>query len=288
MCKGLIKIFMKKRIVLIVKNDKRAKEKAIELSDWFLKKKVLVLKEKEASKTDKDFLCVFVLGGDGTFLRAAKWIGKREIPIIGTKFGGVGFLTNVQEEKMFEVCQKILKNDFTIEKRTKLTIALLRNKKKVIKEDVLNDVVITNERLSRLVSLKTYVNNDYVTTYRGDGIIVSSPTGSTAYSLAAGGPIIYPTLSTMTITPICPFTLSNRPIIFSDTSTVKIEVEEKNPNLAISFDGQKEIRVFPKDKIIIEKSKSSVFMIKLKEYNYFELLKKKLKWSGGKLTDDEN
>lgn len=274
---------MKKKIVLIVKNDKKAEKKALELSDWFSEKGAVALREDRADKRDKSIFCVFVLGGDGTFLKAANWIGKRKIPIIGTKFGGVGFLTNIQEERMFDACEKILEGDFVLEKRTKLNVSLIRKKKRILKEDVLNDVVITRASLSRVVNLKTHVDEDYVTTYRGDGLIISTPTGSTAYSLAAGGPIAYPTLSTIIITPICPFTLTNRPLILSDKSQVKIGVDEETPNLIVSLDGQKSINLLYQDEVIIKKSPSSVFTIKLKDYNYFNLLKTKLKWSGGKL-----
>ena len=272
-----------KKIALIIKNDKKVKEKAKELKNWLLKRDVITLREKEIKKDDENIFCFFVLGGDGTFLKAANIIGKRKIPIIGVKFGGIGFLTNIQENKMFEACESILNEDFIIEKRTRLNIVLLRDKKKIIDEDFFNDVAIIRNHLPRIVNLNTYVDKNYITTYRGDGVIISTPTGSTAYSLAAGGPIIYPTLSNIIITPICPFTLTNRPLVLSDKSKIKIHSGDKKSNLIISLDGQKKIKISSEDEIIIKKSKHSVFMIKFKDYNYFEVLKKKLQWSGGKL-----
>ena len=271
-----------KKIVLIVKNNAKAKKKAVELRKWLIEKGVLVLDAKNSENDFKDIFCVFVLGGDGTFLRAARWIGKRQIPVIGIKFGGIGFLTNILENKIFDAAQKILDGDFKIEKRIRLNVRVFKSGKKIIDEDTLNDAVINRNYLSRIVNLNTFVDDNYVTTYRCDGLVIASPTGSTAYSLAAGGPIVHPLLSSIIISPICPFTLTNRPLVLSDKAQIRINFSEKYTNLMLSLDGRKGIRLCVEDEIIITKSKNLVSVITLEDYNYFEVLKTKLRWSGGK------
>ncbi len=285
-----------KRIALYVKQEKEAQKKANELEAWLLSQNIQVIQKQayspENSQDKKnglqgaappDLFCVFVLGGDGTFLSASRWIGAHPIPLIGVKFGEIGFLAKITEEDLFSSASHILSGDFAVEARTRLLVKIIRNDKTIAEETVLNDVVINKGALARLANLQTYINDHYLTTYKSDGLIVASPTGSTAYSLAAGGPIIHPDVQGIIITPICPFTLTNRCMILPDTVSIKIRLGGKGSDLMITFDGQVGLKIDHKDTILITKSAHPLHMITLPEQNYFDILKEKLRWSGGRM-----
>ena len=203
-----------------------------------------------------------------------------DIPIVGVKFGEVGFLAETTEENLFQVAEKILKNEFTTEQRMRLLIKIIRDKNEAVSETVLNDVVINKGALARLAHIKTYVDDTFLTTYNADGLIVSTPTGSTAYSLSAGGPIVHPAVRGIIMTPICPFTLTNRPLIIPDTASIKIRLEEKSSDIMLTFDGQSGLEINEKDTIIIQKGSHPVNLITFPEQQYFDVLKAKLRWSG--------
>lgn len=282
-----------KKIGIIVKPDKNANKKADELEKWLRSKKIDVVREQSSPPNRKfpgqhrptpaDLSCVFVLGGDGTFLAAVRWVGDMDIPIVGVKFGEVGFLAETTEENLFIVSEKILKKEFTMEHRMRLLIKVIREKNEVISETVLNDVVINKGALARLAHIKTYVDGSFLTTYNADGLIVSTPTGSTAYSLSAGGPIVHPAVCGIIMTPICPFTLTNRPLIIPDTATIKIMLEEKSSDIMLTFDGQSGLKIDEKDTIIIQKGPHPVNLITFPDQQYFDVLKAKLRWSGSHL-----
>jgi NAD+ kinase len=282
-----------KKFGLVVKPDKKANKKAAELEAWLTERQVEVVRKEpdlpkhrrpaaRAAFAPEDLFCVFVLGGDGTFLSAARWIGNQNIPILGVKFGDVGFLAETSEGGLFKVAEAVLDDHFEIRSRTRLQVSVLRNKKEVTREIILNDIVINKGALARLARIDTYINDYKLTTYKGDGLIVSTPTGSTAYSLAAGGPIIHPAVSGIIMTPICPFTLTTRPLILPDTAQIKIRLAKKSSDIMLTFDGQEGIEISDQDVIVVEKSIHPIQMIVMPGRRYFDVLKAKLRWSGGR------
>ncbi len=227
--------------------------------------------------------CVFVLGGDGTFLSASRWIGDLPVPLIGVKFGDIGFLAETAEEELYPATEKILRNEFSVEKRCRLAVEVFREGRCVARETVLNDVVINKGALARLANIETYINDYYLTTYKSDGLIVATPTGSTAYSLAAGGPVIHPAVQGTIITPICPFTLTNRCMIVPSTDHIRLQLGEKTADIVVTFDGQVGLAIDERDVIHIAESPYPVSMLVLPGKNYFDVLKAKLRWSGGRM-----
>jgi NAD+ kinase len=283
-----------KRIGLFVKNEDKAEEKADELENWLKLKEFDVLRKegipsglklvgKTISTAPPDLLCIFVLGGDGTFLSAVRWIGDQSIPILGVKFGEVGFLAEIAEDKLFAVAEKIINKEFEITPRMRLQVELQRRKEIFVQETVLNDVVINKGALARLAHIRTYINGQYLTTYKADGLIVATPTGSTAYSLAAGGPILHPGVPAIIMTPISPFTLTNRPLIIPDSACITIRLEEKSEDIMLTFDGQAGLEIDEVDTIIVRKGKYPLNMIIMPDQEYFDVLKAKLRWSGGRV-----
>ena len=284
---------MKRTLGLVVKNDDRALEKADELAKWLKIKGCQVVRVSSGAPNDQwlqcskdtappNLFCVIVLGGDGTFLSAVRWLGNQSAPLLGVKFGEVGFLAEASEERLFETAEAILNGPFNTRPRMRLRAEVWREDKLVASEAVLNDVVINRGALARLAHIKTYVDQGYLTDYRADGLIVATPTGSTAYSLAAGGPIMHPTVQGILMTPICPFTLTNRPLIVPDSACIKIQLAEKSSDIILTFDGQLGLPIDEHDTIVVRKDPLPVHMIVLPDLEFFDVLKAKLKWSGGR------
>ncbi len=283
-----------KKIGLVVKVDGEANKKANELEKWLRSNGVEVVRKESPPPTRRfsnknkttappNLFCLFVLGGDGTFLSAVRWIGDRDIPILGVKFGEVGFLAETTEEDLFTAARSILNDKFTITPRMRLLVRVVREEREIINDTVLNDVVINKGALARLANIETYIDDHYLTTYRADGLVVSTPTGSTAYSLAAGGPIVHPAVPASIMTPICPFTLTNRPLILSDTVCIKIRLAKKSSDIMLTFDGQVGLEINDQDEIFIKKGEYPINMITLPGQHYFDVLKAKLRWSGGRV-----
>ncbi|OEU61920.1 MAG: NAD(+) kinase [Desulfobacterales bacterium S5133MH16] len=283
-----------KQIGIVVKADAEATKKAYELENWLRSKDIDVVRkenlhprhgiaDKDKSFAPANLLSIFVLGGDGTFLSAVRWIGDQNIPIIGVKFGEVGFLAETVEENLFSAAEAVLNNEFNIEPRMRLLVKVVRKEKELARETVLNDIVINKGALARLAHIETYINDCYLTTYSADGLIVATPTGSTAYSLAAGGPIVHPAVPGILMTPICPFTLTNRPLIVPDSASIKIRLGKKSSDIMLTFDGQAGIEINEEHTIIIRKGLYPVKMITLPGQHYFDVLKAKLRWSGGRV-----
>jgi NAD+ kinase len=281
------------KIGLVVKEDTQALKKAGELERWLLARDVEVVR-KEHMQSGRKASCgtgvappglsyVFVLGGDGTFLSAVRWIGDRKIPVLGIKFGEVGFLAETSEEGLFTAADAVLKNKISYSPRMRLLVKVMRNGDKIACEQVLNDVVINKGALARLAHIETCINDHYLTTYRADGLIVSTPTGSTAYSLAAGGPVIHPSVPAVIMTPICPFTLTNRPLLVPDSSVIKIRLEKRSSHIMLTFDGQRGMEIGVKDLIVIQKGLQPINMITIPGQDYFSVLKTRLRWSGGRV-----
>jgi NAD+ kinase len=283
-----------RKVGLYIKQDARAAGKAEELAHWLKERKVEVIRKISPgsfsrgsgpglAKPPKDLLCVFVLGGDGTFLSAVRWIGEREIPLLGIKFGEMGFLAEIAEENLFEAADRVLKGEFRVADRMRLDVQVSRKGKSLIRETVLNDIVITRGALARLANLITHINGHYLTTFRADGLIISTPTGSTAYSLAAGGPVVHPKVPGLIITPICPFTLTNRPLIVPDEVEISIRLDKDSADIVLTLDGQKGLDITEKDLITVRRSSHPMHLILLPDRHYFDVLKAKLRWSGGRV-----
>ncbi len=285
---------MKKHIGLVIKDDEKARQQADRFEHWLVKKGLAVIRqpigiptkkrsEGSRNRSPKSLFCVFVLGGDGTFLSAVRWIGDQQTPIIGVKFGEVGFLAETTEDHLCEAAEAILSDQFTTRPQMRLRIQALREGVEIARESAFNDVVINKGALARLARIRTHIDNQFLTDYRADGLIVATPTGSTAYSLAAGGPIIHPSVPGILITPICPFTLTNRPLMVPDSATIKIQLAEDTSDIMLTCDGQVGLKIDERDTLIISKSPNPVQMITLPDQNYFDVLKAKLKWSGSRV-----
>lgn len=285
---------MKKALGLVIKEDVHALQQADALEQWLRRKGCDVVRkagepfhrpagEKDAASIAPPHLfCVLVLGGDGTFLSAVRWLGDQPIPILGIKFGEVGFLADTVAERIFTAVEEVLEGRFDTRPRMRLDVEVWRRREKVVCESVLNDVVINKGALARLAHIKTYVNDDFLTDYRADGLIIATPTGSTAYSLAAGGPIMHPQVPGILITPICPFALTNRPLIVPDSARIKIRLFEKSSDIMLTFDGQVGLPIDEHHAIVIQKAKAAVNLITLAGRDYFNVLRTKLRWGDGR------
>jgi NAD+ kinase len=285
---------MKKRVGLVVKSEDKAQQQARRFESWLSDRGIDVLRRQSGATgvqqpdgalevAPPSLFCIFVMGGDGTFLSAVRWIGDQQIPIIGVKFGEVGFLAETTEDRLCKVAESILDGRFTTRPQMRLQIRALREGVEMARESAFNDVVINKGALARLARIRTHVDNQFLTDYRADGLIVATPTGSTAYSLAAGGPIIHPSVPGILITPICPFTLTNRPLMVPESVTITIQLAEDASDIMLTCDGQVGFKIDERDTIIISQSTSPVQMITLPDQNYFDVLKAKLRWSGSRV-----
>jgi NAD+ kinase len=219
-----------------------------------------------------------VLGGDGTMISVARLVAEREIPILGVNIGGLGFLTAVQKEELYTVLEKVLSNECTIEERIMLKACVHRHSECISEYIAMNDVVINKGALARIIDIETYINHIYVATFKADGLIVSTPTGSTAYALSAGGPILYPTLNSIIIAPICPHTLTNRPIVMPDDIQIEIVLKSFSEDVFLTLDGQVGFSLKKDDIIEVKKSQYKAKLFIPCERDYFEILRTKLKW----------
>src|SRR6266478_416111 len=221
---------------------------------------------------------ILVLGGDGTMISTARMIGDAEVPVIGVNYGGLGYLAEFPIEELFPALEAILAGNYKVERRVMLSVELRRGEELVTKNRVLNDVVMNKSALARIIEIETHLNDQFVNSFRADGLIVSTPTGSTAYNLSAGGPVIYPSMNAVVITPICPFTLSNRPIVVPDDSTIEVRLMTKNEEVALTLDGQVGFPLQAGDRALIRKSNATFNLIQPANRNYFDVLRDKLKW----------
>jgi NAD+ kinase len=228
----------------------------------------------------KELDMIFSLGGDGTLLRAARIASPHGIPICGVNLGGLGFLTQISVPELEYYFKNILENKYQIEERMMLSGYITRKEGKNSKFYGLNDIVIAKKLFARLINLETFINEEYVIQYAADGLVVSTSTGSTAYSLSAGGPIVYPSLKTMIITPICPHTLSARSLVIHHNDIIKIIVRSKSQDVMLTVDGQEGFDLEENDVIVIKKSKYKTQLVTFPGKSFYAILRKKLKWSG--------
>ena len=248
---------------------------ATQLAAWFKSKNIHSSLEPEAAcKAD----LAVVVGGDGTLLAAARLLGDRQIPILAINHGGLGFLTEVTLEEMYPAIERVLAGHFVSEHRMMMDIDVSRANNRVGVYRALNDVVINKGTISRMIELETRVDSQYVSRFRADGLIVATPTGSTAYNLSAGGPIVFPTMSAMIVTPICSHTLTNRPIVLPPGVRVEIMLAAAHEDVHVTVDGQVGMKLQMDDKITVEKSNIAVKLVAPADKNYFDVLRGKLKW----------
>lgn len=232
--------------------------------------------EREELAKHVDLLVV--LGGDGTMLSAARMIDEHDIPVMGVNLGRLGYLAEFNVEELFPALESILAGDYRVDKRVMLNVELMRGEEKIASGRVLNDVVINKAALARIIEIEAHFDNLYVNSFRADGLIVSTPTGSTAYNLSAGGPIVYPSMNAVVVTPICPFTMSNRPIVIPDRATIELCLKTNNEEVIMTLDGQTGFPLRFEDKVLICKNEATFNIVQPKSKNYFDVLRDKLKW----------
>jgi len=230
--------------------------------------------EKLAGEVD----LMLVLGGDGTMIGTARMIGDREIPVLGVNYGGLGYLTEFRIEELFSALEAILAGNYRLDRRVMLSVQLRRDDNPQMTNRVLNDVVINKSALARIIEIEAYLNGQFVNAFRADGLIISTPTGSTAYNLSAGGPVIFPSMNAVVITPICPFTLSNRPIVVPDDAEIELILNTGKEEVALTLDGQVGFPLEMADRVVIKKSRTTFNLIQPSNRNYFDVLRDKLRW----------
>ncbi len=221
---------------------------------------------------------VVVLGGDGTLLSAARAVGGRQIPIFAVNLGGLGFLTTIAVEDLYPELERALNREQHAAVHGMLSCQVLRAGQRFASYEALNDIVITKASIARVIDVEAHVDSHYVCTYKADGLIVSTPTGSTAYSLSAGGPIIFPAVAALAMTPICPHTLTNRPVIVPDTSVIQIRNLAEDESAFLTIDGQIGGPLRRDDHVLCRRSENSVYLIRPPRQLFFDVLRQKLKW----------
>jgi len=281
--------------VVVKPNHAEAWATACELSAWLEKRGISLIgkpplevkdfdpekcriKIVETEKFQNEADLIVVLGGDGTMISTARLTGDREILVLGINYGSLGYLTEFRIEEMFPALEAILAGEYEIDPRVMLDVEHWRDDEKLASARVLNDVVINKAALARIIEVEVNLNNLFVNSFRADGLIVSTPTGSTAYNLSAGGPIVFPSMNAIILTPICPFTLTNRPIVVPDTDEIVISLKYENEGVVLTLDGQIGYSLEAKDRVVVHKSATTFNLVQPPNRNYFDVLRNKLKW----------
>jgi len=280
-----------KKIGIIAKDIPKAHRAVEKLAKWLSARdrKVFIDSETAAAVKTQGYRredipslvdMIIVLGGDGTLLSAARLVSeaKKDVPILGVNLGSLGFMAELSLDELYDNLEKAIAGKLEAEARMMLKASVIRNGKRLARYVVLNDAVINKGALARMMEFEVSVNDGYLTTIKSDGLILATPTGSTAYSLSAGGPIIHPTIHCFLLTPICPHTLSNRPIALPDTSVVTVRLVSKSEDVTLTLDGQSGFPLRRYDVVEIKKSGSRVRLIKHPKKSYYEILRTKLKW----------
>ncbi len=281
-----------KNIAVFAKvHDPRCREVAHNLIDWLHDRDCTPLVEAHLSRhlglrnllTDEEIRekaeLVVVLGGDGTLISVARLFSGKNVSVVGVNLGNLGFLTEITVEELYLRMEQCLAGESPISERMMLEVTLFRREKAIEKCNVLNDAVINKGALARIVDLETRVDGSFLTTYKADGLIVSTPTGSTGYSLSAGGPIIHPLMSCMVITPICPHTLTNRPIVVPSDSVVSIKATSSfDESVYLTLDGQVGFELREEDSITVRRAEMTTSLVSSPNRDYYEILRTKLKW----------
>ncbi|HHT9115088.1 MAG: NAD(+)/NADH kinase [Planctomycetes bacterium] len=273
---------MKKFLVVGDLSKKKIHDSILGMKPWFEKHVSIEIvdlsKEKKIAKTGAEIAVVF--GGDGAILSTCRKLGRNQIPIVGVHMGRFGFLAELMEKDVCVSLEKIFTGNYQIRKRTLLLCRLERGGKIIDESMGINDAVISRSSLSRLISIKLNINGENVATYRADGLIVSTPLGSTAHSLSAGGPLLTPDLNAFIIVPICPHTLTNRPLVVSGDVKIEMELLSQLGDTGFTVDGQVFTELEMGDKIKIERSDIEVQMIDTGTRTFYGVLREKLNWGG--------
>ncbi len=279
------------RVVGIVakRGSLQAEELARQLVDWLLQKQCTPLTENDdaaplppAEAVSKHAMIeradlIVALGGDGTLLSVARVMDERAVPILGVNLGGLGFLTGFTVEELFPAMQRWLDGTVVIDERMTLQVSLVRDGHTIEQRFVLNEAVVNKGALSRVIDIETTVDGLELCTYKADGLIVTTPTGSTAYSLAAGGPIVHPSVGVMVLSPICPHSLTYRPLVLADTAVVRIMARSPDEDVFLTLDGQAPIPMRGRDIVEIRKGSARIPLVR-SDRGYFERLRSKLRW----------
>ena len=269
-----------KRIGLIGNHDKASCANIVRQAERLIRRAGrLAVAGEDAAKLARETDLIMVFGGDGTMLRAARETAGLGTPLLGVNIGGLGFLTAVSSDLLAAALKHVWQGELKYETRALLEVSG-EFQGQTIRANALNDVVVSRGAVSRLIALDVSVDGEIITRYRGDGLIVSSPTGSTAYSLAAGGPIVLPTAEIMTLTPICPHALSNRSIIMPLSSTICIKAANPSPATILSADGQVVANLDSGDVVTIRRSRRAVRLARLADSSFLEAMRRKLHWRG--------
>lgn len=279
----------------IISKPKKAEigELVTPLLEWLRKREIEVFIDKETAATlavpekcvtRNDMPSVVdllvVLGGDGTLLAMARALAGKPVPILAVNLGGLGFLTVITREELYPTLEGVLTGDFQTERRVQIAAEIVRADEAIASYVALNDVVLNKGAIARILDFEVFVDGKFVSTYKSDGLIVSTPTGSTAYSLAAGGPVVAPSVQAFIVTPICAHTLTNRPLVISDSSKIEVVVKSQRESSYVTVDGQVGIAARSEDIVRMKKASSWVELVEPAEKNYFEILRQKLKWGG--------
>jgi len=278
-----------RKIAVVAKRvSQEALETAVELAHWLRRRQLGVALEEtileaspevQAEVFDRSEIydLVVVLGGDGTLLSVARSLAD-SIPILGVNMGNLGFLTEVPRSELYPSVMKFLEGDYDVDERALLDVSLRRASGEEVSYRVLNDAVINKSALARIIELVVTVDGHRVATYRSDGLIISTPTGSTAYNLAAGGPILNPQLPVVVVTPICPHTLTLRPIVVPDSASVELRLETSHEEVYLTLDGQEGAQIDYGDTIRLRRSKDVVRLVKTSDRTFYDSLRDKLRW----------
>ena len=261
-----------------------------ELVEWWRKRGIEVRLDHEASRYigkpdgfDRDEVpegtqLVIVLGGDGTLLAAARAVAGREIPIFPVNLGGLGFLTAITLDQLYPELEGALSGRQRVVPRRMLHGEVVRDGKAIASYEALNDIVIAKTQIARMIDLETYVDSQFVSTFKADGLIVATPTGSTAYSLSAGGPILFPAVAAICITPVCPHMLTNRPVLVPDSSVIEIICRASGQEAYLTVDGQVGEPLMVDDRVVCRSSGHQVYLVRPPKMFFFDVLRQKLKW----------
>ena len=278
-----------RKIAVVAKRvSQEALETAVELAHWLRRRQLGVALEEtilkanpevqaEAFDRSETYDLVVVLGGDGTLLSVARSLAD-SIPILGVNMGNLGFLTEVPRSELYPSIMKFLEGDYEVDERALLDVSLRRATGEEVSYRVLNDAVINKSALARIIELVVTVDGHRVATYRSDGLIISTPTGSTAYNLAAGGPILNPQLPVVVVTPICPHTLTLRPIVVPDSASVELRLETPHEEVYLTLDGQEGTQIECGDTIRLRRSNDVVRLVKTSDRTFYDSLRDKLRW----------
>lgn len=273
-----------KRVGIVVKqNHEQALRTAHELSEWLEKRGIdptggPYSETREDQTFDPAVDLVVVLGGDGTMISTARLVDDHDPLVLGINYGSLGYLTEFRIEEMVPALEMMLTGEYEVDHRVMLDARHVRDGEEIASGRVLNDVVINKAALARIIEIEVQFNNLFVNAFRADGLIVATPTGSTAYNLSAGGPIIYPSMNALVVTPICPFTLTNRPIVIPDSAEIELKLLNENEGVVLTLDGQTGYTMKAGDRVLICKSSTTFNLVRPANRNYFDVLRNKLKW----------